>query len=255
MQLLEKAGEFVAFSPDGCWIVTLALPGPGQESKDSSVHLWDANTGKLTHTFLYSGKGGQLPGLPSPNRKCLALGGGQIALLEIHEGALRHVHEFFERASCLAFSPDGKWLASSNWPGQVSVWNLAERQLYQAQGQSHVTPSPGAAQRTGQPRLANTPVWLAFSPDSQRLAYATEYRSVRLWDVAAGQDILTLEDSLMDVDRLFFSRDGRQLIAVDSQPRLARLGRDAPAGRRGSTSNWPGGASLISPGTSLPKKK
>jgi WD40 repeat protein len=70
-----------------------------------------------------------------------------------------------------------------------------------------------------QPMFASTPGWFAFTRDGKQLAYATNAGTVCLWDLEAGQDVLTLDDFPTPAVRLFFSGDGRRLFAVDHQPR------------------------------------
>jgi WD40 repeat protein/tRNA A-37 threonylcarbamoyl transferase component Bud32 len=215
---LDEAGEHAAFSPDGKWLVTLAVPRPGQGRKGGPVRLWDAATGRLVHTYEQTGERG-ITMLFSPDGKYLALGGRQITLLEIRDGTLRRVQHFAGEAVCLAFSRDGNWLASSERRGKVEIWNLRDlREPRQHLQIDQVRDTSASAAGTFQ-MLAETPGWLAFSPDSQRLAYATDNQTVRILDMAALQDVLVLDDFATPVDRLFFSRDGHKLYAVDSRPR------------------------------------
>jgi len=78
----------------------------------------------------------------------------------------------------LEFSPDGKWLASGDVYGQIHLWRLLDRW----QGLRPVElspPTPGglkgdhAGQHAGEQTNRWTKVFLAFSPDSTALAWAT----------------------------------------------------------------------------------
>jgi WD40 repeat protein len=93
----------------------------------------------------------------------------------------------------IAYSPDGKTLASASGGGTVAIWDAL----------------------TGKERLAlpagnHGP--LRFSPDSKRLATATGrgLSGVKVWDVGSGQELATYEAEL-EGEELTFSADGRLL--------------------------------------------
>ena len=66
----------------------------------------------------------------------------------------------------MAFSPDGKRLASASYDRTVKVWDATS-------GQETLT----LKGHTGYPQS------VAFSPDGKRLASASWDRTVKLWDV------------------------------------------------------------------------
>src|SRR5262249_31556908 len=55
---------------------------------------------------------------------------------------------------------------------------------------------------------------VAFSPDGQRLASASQDRTVKVWDAARGQELLTLKEHTQEVWSVAFSFDGQRLASA-----------------------------------------
>jgi WD40 repeat protein len=94
------------------------------------------------------------------------------------------------------FTPDGKGLAASGDPRDLTVWNAAD----------------GKEVR----RLA-AGTWItaaAFSPDGKLLAGATPEGAVILWDVDSGKHLPQSSDAVRAVAQLQFTEGGKQLAAA-----------------------------------------
>ncbi|MGF1583340.1 MAG: protein kinase [Gemmataceae bacterium] len=99
----------------------------------------------------------------------------------------------------LAYSPDGKWLASSEMTpedrGQVSLWNCATGQFVRKIVAGHTA------------KITT----LAFSPDGTILATGGEDSTVRLWEVRSGSEVTIFRSHPGSVTGLAFSPNGDRL--------------------------------------------
>jgi WD40 repeat protein len=146
----------------------------------------------------------------------------------------------------IAFSPDGKQLASSAGGYAIKLWDIASGVLLQAlTGHTSVVSSilfssngkllasasfdhtirlwdaaSGALLHTleGHPSFAQL---IAFSPNGKLLASTSRDNDIKLWDTASGVLLQTLKRHLSTVTAVAFSPDGRLLVSASYSNALA----------------------------------
>ena len=109
------------------------------------------------------------------------------------------------QVSAVAWSPDGKTLASGSSDKTVKLWDLATGKLF-ATLQGHT----------------ETVYSVAWSPDGKTVASGSFDKTVKLWESATGKLLATLQGHTGEVESVAWSPDGK-ILASGSRDETVRL--------------------------------
>ncbi len=208
----------------GAWVVTAESAQPGQPTPEADRGAVPPQT-----SIRRDAQGDPLPP-------------GALARL----GTLRFRHTW--GVTCVAFSPDGKTLASENEFNEVRLWDAATGKLVRSFVNSANSEGLLAFSPDGKLLAANNgrvlTVWdvatgtkrpgfdvgyggqipaFAFAPDGATLAVTWEgYRLIEFYAVATGKRISQLEDAAWSGSALAYSPDGKLLVTA-GETKIARV--------------------------------
>jgi WD40 repeat protein len=236
----------VSFAPDGKQVVTGGTAHEdvwvarvlrwGLEPRGPAVLVGGADTGQ----FATPGFSAEQKLLATVNvNESKGEPAEAIRLVDATTGRLRHTLEGHARQiRSLAFSTDGKLLATGGVDGGVRLWDTGtgkERAVWEGHAgrvRSLAFREDGkvlaAGDHEGVVRLwdveagkeqavlrghSGPVLCLAFAPDGRTAASGSVDETVKLWDVAGGKEVATLSGHDCSVEAVAFSPDGALLAA------------------------------------------
>jgi WD40 repeat protein len=180
----------VNFSPNDQLIATAGV--------DSSIYIWDSNTGKIIHNLKHPAGVTNCKFSPDGNFIVSASYDSKIRIWQLPEGIL--LKEFSDQTGtvwCVEFSPDGNTIASGGQDTIIKLWDINTGQI--------------KTTLTGHQRN----IWdLKFNPDGKTLASGSFDKSIKIWNLATGKLIHSIDAHSQAVVSLAYSHDGKKLIST-----------------------------------------
>jgi WD40 repeat protein len=100
----------------------------------------------------------------------------------------------------LAYSPDGNWIASTSSDKSVKLWSARTGSLETTLAEFYYATYGTFA--------------CSFSPDGERIIWATDYQRLHLWDVTRRTHTFDLQGHSFAERACCFSPDGRRIVAA-----------------------------------------
>jgi WD40 repeat protein len=196
----SDAVYMAVFSPDGSKIVTAG--------GDGAVRIWSAATGAPIRALKHQWSGGThwryyALAMSSHFVAAIDVTGKSVHVWDADTGQqIAELDNDGSEMALLAFSADGRWIATS---GRDEV------RVFDTSSWRQVTAIVG-------PRIRS----LGFDPTGPRLAVGTNDGVAAIWQIPTGVRLRGLRDAGASVDAVAFSRDGR-LVAAASRDGLEQV--------------------------------
>ncbi len=140
----------------------------------------------------------------SPDGKSLAVTQANTVLIYRLDAKLKATYYHYNAQICaVAWSPDGRYLASGGYDRRVHVWDIQDSKFIGAY-QNHIQPVSA----------------LAWAPDSRHIASGSLATNVDIWDAMTGWNLVSYHAYAGDVLALAWSPDGRSILSGGSDRRV-----------------------------------
>ena len=176
----------VAYSHDGRTLWTAGATG--------DIRAWEVEPDAGVRVVPFEGQALHCVAV-DPLARMVVAGGLRSHAFVILDSAVRTIDlGDGSTVTCVAFSPDGRWVAASTLANSVYVWNPADD-----------PPAPRVLAHTN--RVSH----IAFSPDGQYLASACDDRAARLWRLSDFESVAELRGANDRFPSIAFDRSSSHL--------------------------------------------
>jgi WD40 repeat protein len=181
----------IIYSPNGKIIASGGL--------DKKVKLWETATGKELLTFSDKVKTDDFYNIAfSPDGQTLAIANGkELSLKAVSDGqSLGNFSGHSANISSIAFSIDGKFLATGSADKTVKIWQVSTgKVLHTFQGHT---------------KRVNS---ISYGPNGEHLASGSADGSIKIWEIKTGKLIRTFDGHTGSVTSIAYSPQGDTLVS------------------------------------------
>jgi WD40 repeat protein len=173
----------------------------GSQGGDLSLRVTTLNVMILKRRRIFYGE--SMKRFAKPLQSVMVIASGS-AVLWAHAGAVRAAEEPLATLAghkaavqSMAYSPNGKTLASGSADKTIKLWDVSTgKEITNLQAHADGINS------------------LVYSPDGKTLVSGSADKTIKLWDAATGKELATLQGHKIAVTTLEISPDGKTLASV-----------------------------------------